>query len=115
MVNIKKRERATKIVSTLGPTSTSPEMISKLFESGADVFRLNFSHGTHEDHKTRYDIIRKLEIKYNRPIGIIADLQGPKIRIGKFINGKIDLINGSLFIMDSDKKNGGRSKTGINI
>jgi pyruvate kinase len=104
MVNIKKRERATKIVSTLGPTSTSPEMISKLFESGADVFRLNFSHGTHEDHKTRYDIIRKLESKYNRPIGIIADLQGPKIRIGKFINGKIDLINGSLFIMDSDKK-----------
>ncbi|HIG08270.1 MAG TPA: pyruvate kinase [Alphaproteobacteria bacterium] len=104
MVNIKKRERATKIVSTLGPTSTSPEMISKLFESGADVFRLNFSHGTHEDHKTRYDIIRKLEIKYNRPIGIIADLQGPKIRIGNFINGKIDLINGSLFIMDSDKK-----------
>jgi pyruvate kinase len=104
MVNIKKRERATKIVSTLGPTSTSPEMISKLFESGADVFRLNFSHGTHEDHKTRYDIIRKLEIKYNRPIGIIADLQGPKIRIGNFINGKIDLINGSLFIMDSDKE-----------
>ena len=104
MVNIKKRERATKIVSTLGPTSTSPEMISKLFESGADVFRLNFSHGTHEDHKTRYDIIRKLEIKYNRPIGIIADLQGPKMRIGNFINGKIDLINGSLFIMDSDKK-----------
>ena len=104
MVNIKKRERATKIVSTLGPTSTSPEMISKLFESGADVFRLNFSHGTHEDHKTRYDIIRKLEIKYNRPIGIIADLQGPKIRIGNFINGKINLINGSLFIMDSDKK-----------
>ena len=104
MVNIKKRGRATKIVSTLGPTSTSPEMISKLFESGADVFRLNFSHGTHEDHKTRYDIIRKLEIKYNRPIGIIADLQGPKMRIGNFINGKIDLINGSLFIMDSDKK-----------
>ena len=104
MVNIKKRGRATKIVSTLGPTSTSPEMISKLFESGADVFRLNFSHGTHEDHKARYDIIRKLEIKYNRPIGIIADLQGPKIRIGNLINGKIDLINGSLFIMDSDKK-----------
>jgi len=104
MVNIKKRGRATKIVSTLGPASTSSEMISKLFESGADVFRLNFSHGTHEDHKARCDIIRKLETKYNRPIGIIADLQGPKIRTGNFVNGKIDLINGSVFVMDSDKE-----------
>ena len=104
MINIIKRRRATKIVSTLGPASTSPEMILKLFESGADVFRLNFSHGTHEDHKIRCNIIRKLETKYNRPIGIIADLQGPKIRIGKFVNGKIDLINGSLFVMDSDKE-----------
>ena len=104
MVNIKKRGRATKIVSTLGPASTSSEMISKLFESGADVFRLNFSHGTHADHKARCDIIRKLETKYNRPIGIIADLQGPKIRTGNFVNGKIDLINGSVFVMDSDKE-----------
>ena len=104
MVNIKKRGRATKIVSTLGPASTSSEMILKLFESGADVFRLNFSHGTHEDNKARCDIIRKLETKYNRPIGIIADLQGPKIRTGNFVNGKIDLINGSVFVMDSDKE-----------
>ena len=104
MVNIRKRGRTTKIVSTLGPASNSSEMILKLFESGADVFRLNFSHGTHEDHKARCDIIRKLETKYNRPIGIIADLQGPKIRTGNFVNGKIDLINGSVFVMDADKE-----------
>ncbi|MBT4938089.1 MAG: pyruvate kinase, partial [Rhodospirillaceae bacterium] len=64
-----KRDRAAKIVSTLGPSSTSPEMIAKLFEAGADVFRLNFSHGKHEEHKERLDIIRKVEAEYGRPIG----------------------------------------------
>jgi pyruvate kinase len=97
-----KRERAAKIVSTLGPSSTSPEMIAKLFEAGADVFRLNFSHGTHEEHKERFDTIRKIEADYDRPIGIMADLQGPKIRVSNFVEEKIELVNGAKFILDSD-------------
>mgnify|MGYP003729788103 CR=1 FL=1 len=84
-----RRERAAKIISTLGPSSTSPEVIANLFEAGADVFRLNFSHGQHEEHKELYDSIRKIEADYNRPIGIIADLQGPKIRVGNFVGKKI--------------------------
>jgi pyruvate kinase len=97
-----KRERAAKIVSTLGPSSTSREMIAKLFEAGADVFRLNFSHGTHEEHKERFDTIRKIEADYDRPIGIMADLQGPKIRVSNFVEEKIELVNGAKFILDSD-------------
>ena len=69
-----RRERATKIVSTLGPSSSTPEVITKLFKAGADVFRLNFSHGTHAEHKKRYDIIRRIEAKNQRPVGVIADL-----------------------------------------
>ena len=102
MLGSMKRNRAAKIVSTLGPSSTSPEMITKLFLAGADVFRLNFSHGTHEEHKERYDTIRQIEAKYNRPIGIMADLQGPKIRVGNFSDGSIVLENDAKFILDSD-------------
>lgn len=102
MLSPMKRDRAAKIVSTLGPSSTSPEMIAKLFEAGTDVFRLNFSHGEHAGHKERFDIIRKIEAEYNRPIGIMADLQGPKIRVGNFSAGKIKLENDAKFILDSD-------------
>jgi pyruvate kinase len=98
-----RRERATKIVSTLGPSSSTPEVITKLFKAGADVFRLNFSHGSHAEHKERYDIIRKIETNNKRPIGIIADLQGPKIRVDKFLNATVDLISGTKFILDSDR------------
>jgi pyruvate kinase len=103
IANIKRR-RSAKIIATLGPASSSLEMISKLFRGGADVFRLNFSHGTHGDHKVCSDIIRGLEAKYNRPIGIIADLQGPKIRVGNFANTKINLAEGSLFSIDANKR-----------
>ena len=98
-----RRERATKIVSTLGPSSSTPEVITKLFKAGADVFRLNFSHGTHAEHKERYDIIRKIEADNKRPIGIIADLQGPKIRVDKFLKATVDLVSGTKFILDSDR------------
>ena len=66
-----------KIVATLGPASSSREMIRALVDAGADVFRLNFSHGSHEEHRARYDIIRAVEEEVGRPIGILADLQGP--------------------------------------
>ncbi len=105
-----RRERAAKIISTLGPSSTSPEVIANLFEAGADVFRLNFSHGQHEEHKKLYDAIRKIEADYNRPIGIIADLQGPKIRVGNFVDKKIVLGNSVNFTLDSDQDKDGDEK-----
>ncbi|MBN9413222.1 MAG: pyruvate kinase [Candidatus Paracaedimonas acanthamoebae] len=97
-----RRYRATKIVATLGPVSSSPEIIEQLFLKGVDVFRLNFSHGTHETHLKNYKIIRVLETKYGHPIGILQDLQGPKLRVGAFKEGKIDLKVGDYFRFDLD-------------
>ena len=84
----------TKIVATLGPASSSPEIIRDLFESGVDVFRLNFSHGTHDDHRERIETIRAIEQEANRPIAIMMDLQGPKLRVGDFVDGAAHLDNG---------------------
>ncbi|MEH6474155.1 MAG: pyruvate kinase, partial [Sneathiella sp.] len=95
-----RRLRKTKILATLGPVSTDPDMVEKLHLAGADVFRLNFSHGEHADHKFRYDTIRALELKQGRPIGILADLQGPKIRIGTFADDSIVLNNSDSFRLD---------------
>jgi len=78
-----KRQRHSRILATLGPASSTPERIRELFEAGADVFRLNFSHGTHEDHAARYHTIRQIEKETGRSIGILMDLQGPKLRVGK--------------------------------
>src|SRR5690348_5492164 len=86
-----RRWRAAKIVATLGPASSTPEMIAALFRAGVDVFRLNFSHGTQDDHRERLETIRALEADTGRPIGIMADLQGPKLRLGTFAGGKIAL------------------------
>ena len=89
-----RRQRSTKILATLGPASSDPATIRALFEAGADVFRLNFSHGSQEDHRTRHGIIRTLEAESGRPIGILVDLQGPKLRIGTFGNGPVTLRRG---------------------
>jgi pyruvate kinase len=97
-----RRQRNAKILATLGPASSSPEVIRALFEAGADVFRLNFSHGTHEDHKKRYDLIRRIEQETGRPIGVLVDLQGPKLRVGAFANGRITLHPGETFGLDLD-------------
>ncbi|MCE9507508.1 MAG: pyruvate kinase [Alphaproteobacteria bacterium] len=97
-----KRNRKTKIVATLGPASSTPEIIRKLFETGVDVFRLNFSHGTHDDHAKRLNIIRDLEKQAGRPIGIFADLQGPKLRLGTFAGGEIALEKGMRITLDSN-------------
>ena len=86
-----KRNRKSKILSTLGPSSSSPEIIEKLFIEGTDVFRLNFSHGTIEEHRKNSEIIRSLEKKYDYSTCILADLQGPKLRIGSFKNKKEQL------------------------
>ena len=92
-----RRQRNTKIVATLGPASSTADQIAKLFRAGADVFRLNFSHGEHADHKERYDVIRQLERDTKRPIGILMDLQGPKLRVGRFADGKVVLKTGQRF------------------
>src|SRR3954463_11567257 len=97
-----RRHRNAKILATLGPASSSPEVIRALFEAGADVFRLNFSHGTHEDHKKRYDLIRRIEQETGRPIGVLVDLQGPKLRVSAFANGRITLRPGETFGLDLD-------------
>src|SRR3954469_6813416 len=95
-----RRMRASKIVATLGPASSGPAEIRQLFEAGADVFRLNFSHGEHADHKKRYEAIRALEAELCRPIGIMMDLQGPKLRVGRFAGGRVTLVAGNRFRLD---------------
>lgn len=94
------RERNVKIVATLGPATASADRIRALFEAGADVFRLNFSHGSHDDHLVRIQIVRALEQQMGRPIGLLADLQGPKLRIGSFRDGAVDLLPGQNFRLD---------------
>ncbi len=105
-----RRQRNTKIVATLGPASSSFEKISELIAAGADVFRLNFSHGTHEDHKARYDVIRKAEEKSGRVVAVLADLQGPKLRVGTFKDGAIQLAAGDKFRLDLDKTPGDQTR-----
>lgn len=95
-----RRYRCTKIVATLGPASSSEAKIRALFEAGVDVFRFNFSHGTHADHQERFDIVRRLESEAGRPISVMADLQGPKLRIGTFPDGPIRLTNGAPFRLE---------------
>ncbi|HWL81563.1 MAG TPA: pyruvate kinase [Roseomonas sp.] len=95
-----RRRRRTKIVATLGPASSTPEVIERLYRGGADVFRLNFSHGSHEDHASRIQMIRALEKRVGRPIGILADVQGPKLRVGRFQGGRVQLQTGQSFRLD---------------
>lgn len=97
-----RHQRKAKIVATLGPASSSRETIEALFEAGADVFRFNFSHGSHEDHRARHDIVRGIERRAGRPIAILADLQGPKLRVGRFAEGRVTLAAGAEFRLDRD-------------
>lgn len=94
------RNRKAKIVATVGPASTDVATLEAMFRAGADVFRLNFSHGTHEDHKKRLTILRELEQTLGRPIGVLLDLQGPKLRIGTFAKGSVVLEAGARFRLD---------------
>ncbi|MCX7223126.1 MAG: pyruvate kinase, partial [Burkholderiales bacterium] len=107
---ISHRDRNTKIVATLGPASSEPAMIRNLFDAGVDVFRLNFSHGTHADHQARYDAIRQIEADVGRPVGILMDLQGPKLRLGKIVDGKLSLAIGQKLRLDLDPTPGTLSR-----
>jgi len=108
-----KRQRSVKIVATLGPASDTKPMIRALFEAGADVFRLNMSHGTHDELAARHAIIREVEADCGRPIAILADLQGPKLRCGVFANGSEQLLPGAQFRLDLDEKAGDVTRVGV--
>jgi pyruvate kinase len=99
--------RATKIVATLGPASSDPEVLERLIRAGVDVVRLNFSHGKAQDHIDRANLVRRVAEKVGKPVALMADLQGPKIRVGKFTDGKVMLVAGEAFVLDA-----GRSEPG---
>jgi len=95
--------RATKIVATLGPASSDPAVLERLLRAGVDVVRLNFSHGTAQDHIDRANLVREVAQKVGKTVALMADLQGPKIRVGKFADGKVSLVNGQPFILDAQR------------
>ena len=106
-------QRKTKIVATLGPASSSEEMIARMIVAGVDVVRLNFSHGTAEEHIHRAALVRSIAVKLGRPVGVLCDLQGPKIRIGKFAAGSITLAPGDYFILDAACELGDQQRVGL--
>jgi pyruvate kinase len=105
-----RRHRRAKIVATLGPASGNQAMIEKLFRAGTDVFRINMSHTSHERMRELVAIIRKVEADNERPIGILVDLQGPKLRVGTFEGGSAQLKQGDTFVLDSDPATGNQSR-----
>ncbi len=104
------RDRKVKVLATLGPSSGSPEMIAKMHAAGVDAFRMNMSHGEHAAHAANVKSIRALEKESGRPIAILADLQGPKLRIGSFAKGPVQLETGGSFRLDSKKEKGDASR-----
>ncbi|MDT8363439.1 MAG: pyruvate kinase [Nitrosomonas sp.] len=105
--------RRTKIVATLGPASGNPVTLTRMLEAGVDVVRINFSHGTRDQHIAHVELVRSLARSAGRTVGVLADLQGPKIRIGKFHQGQIELRTGDEFILDAQCELGDQLKVGL--
>src|SRR5256714_231538 len=105
--------RSTKIVATLGPASSDPAILERMIRAGVDVVRLNFSHGTAADHEKRAALVKELATKTGRTVAILCDLQGPKIRVGKFKEGKITLENGQAFVLDAGLDMGDSRAAGL--
>ncbi|MGB6056374.1 MAG: pyruvate kinase [Burkholderiaceae bacterium] len=105
--------RSTKIVATIGPASSDPEILVQMIDAGVDVVRLNFSHGRAEDHIERARLVRQAAAACGREVAIMADMQGPKIRVGKFADGKIQLAKGAHFILDADCELGDAERVGL--
>jgi pyruvate kinase len=105
--------RRTKIVATLGPASSDAKVLGRMIEAGLDVVRMNFSHGTADEHRRRVELVRSLARKAGRAVGVLVDLQGPKIRIGKFENGSITLLGGMPFVLDADREVGDLAGVGL--
>ena len=108
-----RRHRNAKIVATLGPASSDKDTIRRLFAAGVDVFRLNFSHGDAVAHRERFTILRELEREAGRPIGILADLQGPKLRVGTFAEGSVMLAESQPFRLELDDAPGDTRRVGL--
>jgi pyruvate kinase len=106
-------QRSTKIVATIGPASSERDVLKRVIAAGVDVVRLNFSHGTREDHVQRAMLVREIGRELGRTVGLMVDLQGPKIRIGKFENGRIQLAKGDPFVLDADVKVGNQQRVGL--
>ncbi|MEL7519331.1 MAG: pyruvate kinase, partial [Pseudomonadota bacterium] len=104
------RGRKVKILATVGPASRSPDMLRRLFRAGADAFRVNMSHGNQDDHAQTIKSIRALEKEFARPIAVLADLQGPKLRVGEFVGGKAVIRHGGHFTLDRDPTPGDDSR-----
>ena len=105
--------RNTKIVATLGPASSDPVVLERMVRAGVDVVRLNFSHGTAEDHLKRADLVKSIGAKVGRTVAIMCDLQGPKIRVGKFKDGKVTLEKGAPFVLDATCEMGDATRAGL--
>ncbi len=105
--------RATKIVATLGPASREPEVLERMLRAGVNVVRVNFSHGTAEEHTSIVCLVREIAERLGQSVGVLADLQGPKIRIGKFADGKVTLAAGDRFRLDVDPAPGDRTRVGL--
>ena len=108
-----RRHRFAKIIATLGPATSAPETIRALFAAGVDVFRLNFSHGDHDGHRRCFEAIRAVETATGRPIGVLLDLQGPKLRIGEIAGGRVMLEEGASFSFDLDSSPGGADRVAL--
>jgi pyruvate kinase len=107
--------RRTKIVATLGPATDDPTVLEQLILAGADVFRINFSHGTAADQAKRVETVRRIEQKVGRHIGIMGDLQGPKIRIESFKNGPVTLVEGAEFLLDTEMDPNGGDQHAVGV
>jgi pyruvate kinase len=107
------RKRKVRVLATLGPASRSPEMIEKLYRAGADAFRINMSHGTQADRAEVIGHIRALEKRVGRPMTILVDLQGPKLRVGTFADGKVELVTGQTFCLDLDPTPGNAKRVNL--
>jgi pyruvate kinase len=105
--------RSTKIVATLGPASSDPAILERMVRAGVDVVRLNFSHGTAKDHEDRASLVRDLARQCGRTVAVLCDLQGPKIRVGKFKDGKIHLEKGQSFVLDAGAQVGDQQRVGL--
>jgi pyruvate kinase len=105
--------RRTKIVATLGPASSDPKTLARMIDAGLDVVRMNFSHGTADEHAKRVELVRELARKAGRAVGVLVDLQGPKIRIGRFRDGKITLTAGAKFVLDAECALGDQHTVGL--
>ena len=106
-------QRRTKIVATLGPASTDAKTLERMIEAGLDVVRMNFSHGTADEHRKRVELVRSLARKAGRAVGVLVDLQGPKIRIGRFEEGRITLQGGERFVLDAERDMGDVGGVGL--